>query len=438
MGMGGRQVIAVEVRLWNTTIGALTLREGDSFASFEYAAEFLESGMEPAPVMMPLAPGVYRFPELPLKSFHGLPGMFADAVPDKFGNTLIDAWLAEQGRAKENFSALERLCYTGTRAMGALEFYPVAGPETRRSESLDIERLRSLADKILVQRKRARVKIKKDEKECFEQILRVGTSAGGARAKALVAYNERTGELRSGQVNASEGFTYWLLKLDGVGGNGDKEDADAAGYGAVEYAYSLMARAAGIGMTPCRLFEIAGKRHFMTKRFDRTDDDRKLHYQSFAGLCHFDFNAVGAYSYEQAFAVTRKLGLGASAREALFRRAVFNILARNQDDHVKNIGFLMDKSGTWSLAPAFDMTYAYNPGGLWTGRHQMSLNGKLENFAAADFAVAARSAGLPRGRYKVILEQVLDAVALWSKFAKEAGVEKIFVDGVRKGFPKFR
>jgi len=427
---------SVEVQLWGTTVGALYQKEDDEFASFEYAPDFARSGIEPAPVTMPVRSGtIYRFPDLSPATFHRLPGLFADSVPDKFGNKIIDQWLIQNGRDPKSFSALERLCYTGSRGMGALEFYPVIGPDPVKSEPLEIERLRTLAANILDQRKKVKVRLR--EKDAFEQIVRVGTSAGGARAKVLIAYDDSTGTVLSGQVRAPEGFGYWLLKFDDIENNRDKENADPAGFGALEYTYSQIAKEAGIQMTECRLLEDGDHRHFMTRRFDRTENGGKLHYQSLTAIAHYDFNIAGAYSYEQAFAIARQIGLSTADIEQMYRRAVFNICARNQDDHTKNIGFLMDKRGDWSLAPAFDITYAYNPAGRWTGTHQMTFNGKREKFTLDDFKAAAKSAGLVQGRYRRILEQVQDSLAGFKKIAKANDVPKKLVQEVVKNLIKF-
>ena len=307
--------------------------------------------------------------------------------------------------------------------MGALEFLPLQGPDSTTDDFLNVENLRILAAEVLNQRKRFSIKaLSKKESKSFEEILRVGTSAGGARAKILVAYDEESGEMRSGQVATDPRFGYWLLKLDDVTNNRDKESADLFGYGAIEYSYSQMAKHAGIGMTECRLYECAGHRHFMTRRFDRLAGGKKLHYQSLCGIAHYDFNMPGAYSYEQALNVIKRLGLGYEALEEMYRRATFNICARNQDDHAKNIGFLMDKRGVWTLAPAFDMTYAYNPQGTWTGTHQMTFNGKRSGFKLDDFKAVAKFAGLKQGRYKKILAEVEDSVREWPKLAKQNGV----------------
>jgi len=413
-----------EVRLWGRMIGAVSVDGPGEIAAFEYTDAFQRSGIEVAPLMMPLADRIYRFPDLPQQSFHGLPGMLADALPDKFGNAVIDAWLASQGRLPGEIDAVERLCYTGTRGMGALEFRPALGPTPNRSTPVQVDALVELASEVLRSREDLDASFADSDKEhALREILRVGASAGGARAKAVIAWNRQTNEVRSGQVKAPEGFEYWLIKFDGVSNNRDKELADPKGYGAIEYAYALMARGAGIEMAECRLFEENGRRHFMTRRFDRLANGEKLHMQSLGAIAHFDFNNAGGHSYEQALLVIRRLGLSMEDIEQQFRRMAFNVVARNQDDHVKNIAFLMDKRGKWSLAPAFDMTYSFNPSGSWTDRHQMSLNGKRDEFTLGDFKAAAETISMKRGRAETILGEVIKAVKRWREFAKHVDIE---------------
>jgi serine/threonine-protein kinase HipA len=411
------------VRLWGRTIGAVSLEEGARVAAFQYDPAFLESGIEVSPLTMPQSRRVYQFSSLPEVSFHGLPGLLADSLPDKFGYALIDAWLATQGRRPESFNAIERLCYIGVRGMGALEFAPAKGPALRRSAKVHVDELVKLASQVLTHRSTLQASFAAGQRhDALQEILRVGTSAGGARAKAIVAWNRDTNEVRSGQVKAPGGFDYWLLKFDGVSANKDKELEDPKGYTVIEYAYALMAADAGIEMSECRLLEEGSRRHFMTRRFDRLSDGGKLHMQSLAALAHFDFNSPGANSYEQAFDVIKRLGLSMRAREQQLRRMMFNVVARNQDDHVKNIAFLMDKAGVWSLSPAFDVTYAYNPAGLWTSRHQMTINGKTDDFTREDFKAVAQVAGLKRGRHEAILGEVMDTVREWPGYGKTAGV----------------
>lgn len=414
-----------EVRLWGRTIGAVVIDGGRDYAAFEFTPEFSASGIEVSPITMPLGTRVYEFPELPRPTFHGLPGLLADSLPDRFGNALIDAWLATQGRTPDSFSSVERLCYTGTRGMGALEYAPALGPRSARAKLIDVDALVTLASDVLSRHEHIGGRLAEDvDTKALTDILTVGTSAGGARAKAVIAWNRQTNEVRSGQVAAGEGFEYWLLKFDGVTGNRDKELEDPRGYGVIEYAYALMAQSAGITMAECRLLEEHGRRHFMTKRFDRLDDGRKLHMLSLGAMAHLDYNQPGAHGYEQAFQVMRRLALPMAAFEEQFRRMVFNIVARNQDDHVKNIAFLMDKTGAWSLAPAFDVTYSYNPSGAWTSSHQMTVNGKRDGFTRADLRAVARSAGLKQGRADAILDEVAAAVGRWPEFAAAAALDE--------------
>jgi serine/threonine-protein kinase HipA len=422
-----------KVQLWGRTIGAVSLAAGREVAAFQYDADFARSGIELSPLVMPPSERVVEFPALPRNTFHGLPGLLADSLPDKFGNALIDAWLATQGRTPESFNAVERLCYTGTRGMGALEFAPVIGPKSRKASKIEVDALVRLAGEVLTHRGNLQGHFNVAGKEkALRDILSVGTSAGGARAKAVIAWNRATNEVRSGQIAAGDGFDYWLLKFDGVAGNKDKELEDPKGYGAIEYAYHLMARAAGITMSECRLLEENERRHFMTRRFDRLAGGAKLHMQSLCALAHFDFNQAGAYSYEQALLTIRQLKLPMAAVEEQFRRMVFNVVARNQDDHVKNIAFLMNQQGEWSLAPAFDVTYSYNPSGSWTATHQMTLNGKRDGFALADFEACAKAALMKRGRAATIIEEVREAVKHWPEFAAEAKLSGKWQNKIQK------
>ena len=415
------------MKLWGRTIGAVSLEDGNAHAAFEYDPAFVQSGIHVAPLMMPLGEGVHVFPELPRATFHGLPGMLADSLPDRFGNALIDVWLATQGRTPGSFNAVERLGYTGTRGMGALEFLPSIGPRPQRATGVEIEALVRFAAEVLSERTELKAPlVDADRAAALGDLLRVGTSAGGARAKAVIAWNRVTNEVRSGPIEAGSGFDDWLLKFDGVSGNNDKERADPKGDGVIEYAYSLMARAAGITMSECRLLEENGRRHFMTRRFDRLDGGAKLHLQSLGAMAHFDFNQAGAQAYEQALLVIRRLGLPMAATEEQFRRMAFNIVARNQDDHVKNIAFLMNKAGRWSLAPAFDMTYCDNLAGDGTASHQMTINGKRDGFVLEDFQACAKGALMKRGRAETILAEVSTAVRRWPEFAAQAGVADVW------------
>jgi len=412
-----------EVKLWGKRVGAVSLQEGDDVATFEYLPEFTESKLEVAPLTMTLDErGPFRFPELAQRTFKGLPGLLADSLPDRYGNALIDSWLDRQGRTPDSFNAVERLCYVGRRGMGALEFNPSLGPRPTPSHQIDVGALAELAASVLSERGRLRTALDRDG--ALDEILRVGSSAGGARAKALVALDPRTNEVRSGQLDADSTFEHWILKFDGVD-DSSREIGIPDGYGAIELAYSRMARTAGIEMSECRLLEENGRRHFMTRRFDRLADGTKLHMQSLGAIAHLDFNQPGANSYEQALMTIRRLGLSMTAIEEQFRRMAFNVVARNQDDHVKNIAFLMDGSGRWRLSPAFDLIYAFNPSGSWTGQHQMSLNGKRDGFTVEDFREVGRTASMKRGRADQILADVIAAVETWPEEAASTGVSDL-------------
>jgi len=418
---------AGEVTLWGATVGFVAWDQQKNYAAFEYDKTFLESGIQLAPMMMPLASEIYAFPTLNKATYKGLPGMLADSLPDKFGNDVINQWLAETGRTPESFNAVERLMYVGTRGMGALEFQPAINENTNDALSLNIEELVELSSTILTLKSAQQFELNTDNiasnVDGLSKILAVGTSAGGARAKAIIAWNESTNQVRSGQIDAGDGYSYWLLKFDGVSNNKDKELADPKGYGRIEYAYHLMALDAGISMSQCRLMEEHGRAHFMTKRFDRTENGQKLHMQSLCALGHHDFNSPGATSYEQAFLMCNQLGLGMAAKEQLFLRMVFNVLAYNRDDHSKQISFLMDKSGQWQLSPAYDVIYSFNPNGEFTNSHQMVINRKRKAINDEDFLSVAKRQGLNASAAKRLINNVRAATTQWYNHADTAGVD---------------
>ncbi|MGI8413430.1 MAG: type II toxin-antitoxin system HipA family toxin [Solirubrobacteraceae bacterium] len=420
------------VTLWGSRIAAVSIEPGGRIATFQYDPAFVRSGVQVAPVYMPLRAQPYRFPELPADAFSGLPGLLADALPDRWGRALVDAWLAAQGRDESSFDVVERLCYVGTRGMGALEFQPAHEPAAVGAQSdLQVQELVRLANEVLTDREEFVTElVENPDEEAMKAILTVGTSAGGARPKAIIAFNEQTGQVRSGQIDAGEGFRQWLLKFDGVSPAGDHGLRDPEGWGAIEYAYSLMAHRAGIDMTECRLLEEGGRRHFMTRRFDRPDVGGKLHVQTLGALEHVSYNDPGIYSYERALLLMRKLGLDTPQIEQQFRRMIFNIVARNQDDHVKNIAFVMDRSGTWTLAPAYDITFAYKPGNPWLDSHQMTINGKRDHFTVEDLRIVERLAGLKRGRTDAILTEARDVVMQWPAIAEHVGIDEQTVDAI--------
>lgn len=413
------------VKLWGDTVGAVSWLDERSYGVFEYNKDFIKKGLDVSPISMGLSAamsgdGKFFFPALNKDTFLGLPGLLADALPDKFGNSIIDAWLARNGRDSTSFSPVERLCYTGKRGMGAIEFSPPVIENYDKSVAVEIAELVKLAQDVMNERKGINVQFSDSDHENADailDILRVGTSAGGARPKAVIAMNDK-GDVMSGQADAPNGYDYWLLKFDGVT---DLELGKPGGYGRIEYAYYLMAKEAGITMTESKLLEENGRAHFMTKRFDRVDGN-KLHMQSLCGIAHYDFNMAGAYSYEQAFEVMRKLRLSKAEATQQYRRMLFNILARNQDDHTKNISFLMGKDGKWKLSPAYDVTYSHNPAGKWTNQHQMSINGKRDHFTKEELIHTGKSISISKP--EEIIDEVIMAIDKWADFADKAGVKK--------------
>jgi len=385
---------------------------------FAYDKDFIGSGIEIAPLTMPLSARNYVFPALSAETFFGLPGALADSLPDRYGTKVLERYLSDQGRDISTLTAVERLCYTGKRGMGALEYVPDMMPFGDSRQTVNIDALVRLASDVLMQRENIHA-------DSMEQMISVGTSAGGARAKAVVAWNPTTGDIRSGQVDAGDGYDYWIIKFDGVENNKDKGDAaDGPQYTRIEYAYYLMAEESGIVINSCRIHEENGRYHFMTRRFDRDRQGRKVHMLSLEGMAHFDFNTPGANSYEQVADILYRLNMGSAEAEQLFRRMVFNDIARNFDDHAKNISFLMDRNGTWSLAPAYDLTFACDKSNFWLAQHQMSIGGKLEDITDNDLINAGLRMNLSKQKCVSNIERVKSAVSDWQKYAAEAGVRE--------------
>ena len=411
-------VDVVEVWAWGELVGAVALDPATDAYAFEYTPDWIARGIDLSPLHLPARPGVAVFPELNPATFLRLPPMLADALPDRFGNALIDAWMARHGIPADRVTPLDRLAYTADRAMGALEFRPPAGAPTPEPTAI------ALADLVTTARAALAGELTEGPaaEEALSQLIAVGTSAGGARAKAVIAYRPETGQIRSGQLGAPGGFEQWLIKLDGVTGDPTWEASlgEGTSYGIVEYAYHLMARAAGIDMAECRLLPEGPRTHFLTRRFDRTGTDGKIHLQSLCGLAHLDFNLPGAHDYAQYLQTIDALGLGAPAREQAFRRIAFNVAAVNRDDHTKNLAFLCDPDGTWRLAPAFDVTFAHNPAGRWTSVHQMAVEGKRDGIALADLEALADRGTVPG--YRDVIAEVLAAVDRWPELADQAGV----------------
>lgn len=419
-----KPVQAIEVRIWGRTVGAVALAPNLGYYAFEYDRRFLKAGIELAPLTMPLAAGraPFVFVDLPELSFKRLPALLADALPDDFGNALIDAWMAGKGIDKQKVTPLDRLAYMGKRGMGALEFKPARTPAMASSTAIKLSRLVESA------RQAVHGELGADHltKAALAQIISVGTSAGGARAKAAIAWNPATDEIRPGQFEVEPGFEHWLLKFDGMGA--DRELGGSQDYGRIEYAYYHMACAAGMTMATCRLLEENGRAHFMTRRFDR-EGNRKHHLQSLCAMAHLDYKQKATHDYSQFLQAVVRLGLDYAALEEAFRRMAFNVMATNCDDHTKNISFLLREGGRWELAPAYDVTFAFNPAGEWTWQHLMAVNGKFGGIARSDLLAVAERFGI--GSAPKVLRQVRDAVAAWPEFAVQAGVNPVEADRIR-------
>lgn len=424
-------VRTVKVKMWGSTIGYLH-RQDNGLIGFQYDENFIPSGIEVSPIKMPLSDITYSFPALPEETFSGLPGMLADSLPDKFGNIVIKRYLESQGRTEDSLTALEKLCYTGQRGMGALEYEPATNI-VDINEEVDIDALTKLAADILSERENLNIKY---DDNMIAQLMQGSSSVGGARAKTLIALNPETNVVRSGQINAGEGFEYWLLKFDDIANNKDKDkEPDNKEYTRIEYAYYLMAKAAGIKMSECRLLKENGRAHFMTKRFDRKGArGEKLHMQSLCAIAHMDFNSPRMYSYEDAFSVMRQLQLPHIDFVQLYKRMIFNECAKNYDDHTKNVTFLMDKKGVWRLSPAYDMTFSYSKSSTWVNAHQMLINGKADEITRDDIITVAEKAGLKKTEAERCIKQVKDAVSKWDSFAEEAGLSSKNAERIQKFF----
>lgn len=423
------------VNIWGQTVGAVAWDQSRGLVSFEYDPSFINSGIDLAPLTMPIDAGrnIFTFPNLrkkensDLDAFRGLPGLLADSLPDNYGNQLINVWLAQQGRPQDSMNSVEKLCFIGKRGMGALEFEPAQLQGNKRTFSIEVESLVQLASEMLSKKEDFSTQLSKEEEQGIRQILRIGTSAGGARPKAVIAYNEKTKEVRSGQTKAPKGFEHWLIKLDGVS---DVQLGKTQGYGRVEMAYYLMAKNCGIEMMPSALLEENGRAHFMTQRFDREGAETKHHIQTLCAIKHFDFNDVLSYSYEQLFQAMRELRLTYPEAVQMFRRMAFNVAARNCDDHTKNFSFRLKERGNWELAPAYDLCHAYRPDSEWVSQHSLSINGKRKNITREDLLSVAKSMNIKKA--PAIIDQVNDVVAKWHQYAEVCKVDPKLRDAIGK------
>ncbi len=432
-------VDVAEVKVWGELVGAVRWDEVRQLASFEYDSRFIKKGWDLAPITMPISngPRIYRFPELQKgkndteDTFKGLPGLLADALPDRYGNQLINIWLTQQSRPANSMNPVEQLCFIGARAMGALEFEPAQMPKNPGVFNIESDSLVEAAQTILSKKESLQTNFTNNEKQALTEILKVGTSAGGARPKVVIAYNNKTGEVKSGQTSTSKGFEHWLLKLDGVS---DTQFGESQGWGRIEYAYYQMAIAAGIDMMESKLLEENGRAHFMTKRFDRDGNNTKHHMQTLCGIQHFDYNQMNAYSYEQLFQTMRLLRLTYPEAEQMFRRMVFNVLAKNCDDHTKNFAFILKRGERWALAPAYDLCYAYDPTNVWVNQQTLSVNGKRKGFNKQDLVAVAEQMNIKKPL--LIIEELQEVINQWPKFANESGVPPLKAQAIEKTLPK--
>lgn len=417
-------VDVAKVRLYGKDLGTFSWNPSRNVALFEYDASFASTGLEPSPIMMPVRPGrIYSFGNINRDTFYGLPGMLADSLPDTYGKALFERWLALTGRTSGN--PIESLCFLGKRCMGALEFEPVIGFDSDADFKFEVESLVDVARSALQEKEDFSVNLSDNRTNAISNILRLGTSAGGQRAKAIIAYNKSTGEIHSGQITAPDGFEHYIIKLDGV--SAEAGFRETQNFGRLEYSFALLVKECGIEMEDCSLIEENGRAHFITKRFDRKGAE-KIHMQTLCGIAHFDFRASRAYSYEQAFGIMRRLGLPYPQAQEMFRRMVFNVVMRNQDDHTKNISFLMDREGRWRLSPAYDMGFAYNPAGLWTASHQMSINGKYDDIGRKDLLSFASSNGIKNASETI--DRICEAAAGWSGIARNCGVPENVINAI--------
>lgn len=411
------------VKIWGETVGAVAWDVNSGTASFEYDPKFIAQKIDLAPLKMPIANGINRifsFPELRnTKTFKGLPGLLADVLPDDYGNQLINTWLVQNGRPENSMNPVEMLCFIGTRGMGALEFEPSQLKVNKRAFDIEVDELIQMSQKMLTKREAFETSLAKDEQQAMLDILKIGTSAGGARPKAIIAYNEKTGQVKSGQTLAPKGFEHWLLKLDTVS---DVQFGESSGFGRIEMAYYLMAKACQIDMMESRLLEENGRAHFMTKRFDREGGDQKYHVQTLCAMQHYDFNQITSFSYEQLFQTMRLLRLPYPEAEQMFRRMVFNVIARNCDDHTKNFAFRLRKEQEWELTPAYDICFAYRPGSNWVSQHNLSINGKRMNITRDDLLEVAKSMNIKKAN--IIINEINDTVRNWITFAEQVKVDE--------------
>jgi len=424
--------IPLIVSLWGQQVGLLLWDNDRDCAVFEFFPEFDALNWDIAPLIMPLndikrGERLYYYPQLRGNTFKGLPGLLVDSLPDDYGNQLIDEWFASKGLTGHQSTPVDRLCYIGNRGMGALSFEPSDHADGLDASSIvEIGHLTALAKDVLSKRLSFSSSLDNASERALLDILKVGTSAGGAKPKAIIAINQDMSEVRSGQVQAPVGFSYWLLKFDGL--EGGRVTDNPKGIGRIEYAYYKMALDCGIKMSESRLYEEGDFAHFLTKRFDCTDTGDRLHTQTLCAMAHYDRD--DRHSYEQAFQVMRRLGLPYADMEQMYRRMVFNIIARNHDDHTKNHAFILEQGGEWRLAPAYDLCFTYSSSGRWTSQHQLSANNKRDAFTRADLLAVAKQMGIKKA--DLLVQQVVDVVAKWPDYAVDSGVQPSHIEHIHR------
>lgn len=425
----------IKVNYSGGLVGAVSFDTDKGYGAFEYDSAFIRRGVELSPITMPLSTQIYSFPALGYETFKGLPGLVADSLPDDFGNAVLNAWIATLGKSPSDITPLKRLQYTGKRGMGALEYAPVIQQKSlNASQEIEIASLVSIAQEVLDNRKTFAVSLPsegEEDREAMLSLLSVGMSAGGARPKAVVAFNDDFTQVRSGQVNVPEGFTHCLMKFDGVSEQNKNQETfgDPLGYGAMEFVYYQMAKSSGIDMMPCRLLPEGNRRHFVTQRFDRNGND-KIHVQTVNGLAHIDYKQPGSYSYAELINLARTLGVSATDATSLLKRMVFNIVARNHDDHSKNFAFMLVEN-KWTLAPAYDLAYSYKPGSKWVNSHWMSLNGKRDDFTREDiYSLQNLSRNFTKKKIDQIIDETIEHVSTWPTLAKESDVPKRLIEDI--------
>ena len=434
-------VDVAEVKVWGELAGAVRWDAQNLLASFQYHTDFLKKGYDLSPIKMPVKNGnrIYSFPELrkakdeQVATFNGLPGLLADSLPDKYGNQLINIWLARNGRPPDSMNPVEKLCFIGARGMGALEFEPTQMKTSKQTFAIEITSLVEIAEKMLSTRAGFETNLHKDEQRAVSDILKIGTSAGGARPKAVIAFNQKSGEVRSGQSIAPRGFDHWLIKFDGVS---DAQFGSGHGFGRVEYAYYLMAKDCGIQMSDSQLFEENGRAHFMTKRFDREGSNTKHHIQTLCGIQHYDYYNLYGYSYEQIFQAMRILRMTYPEAEQMFRRMVFNVMASNYDDHTKNFSFRLKQHGKWELSPAYDVCYSYDPDNIWVSQHSLSINGKHKGISKNDLMSVAISNNIKKG--ESIIDDIKEVVCDWEQYSKRVSVSSKLGRSITKTLSAFQ